>query len=112
MAVKCGHCDKKIERYEEYIVCQKSCAGNYHIKCVNIMVQHYTMMTEGGKIEDWSCEACLHQVTLTNNSGANCKQQAVSTDINVQVQDINLFITMKVNEAIQMLTEAISTKSS
>lgn len=104
MAITCGLCAKKIDRYEDYILCKSKCAKNFHLVCANVSVEKFTGMRESGDIKTWSCEKCGEDITYSDKSAGT----SITMDANNEpIHDMSAFIAMKVNEAIQMLTKAL-----
>lgn len=55
MAVGCDLCNKKINKYHDYVECNGECNGKFHIGCVDISIEVFTSMKESNVDKNWLC---------------------------------------------------------
>lgn len=56
--VKCSACKKAVNRYDDYLVCTKSCKSWFHIACIGVTLPQLTDMKKSGVVKIWECGKC------------------------------------------------------
>ena len=71
MAIKCQKCNKTIGRSEDYLLCRKECAANYHITCLGISKKVFEQLKATKQINEWGCGFCSASSINTEVTGSN-----------------------------------------
>lgn len=101
MALTCGVCSRKIDRYDDYISRRDKCVKSFHLRCVNVSMDEFIRIKKSGVIKEWSCGTCDGSIASGPDDLSDDQSKANSDG------DINSIITVHVNNAIQKLIEAV-----
>lgn len=66
--VKCSDCKKTVNRYDDYLVCTKSCRSWFHIACIGVTLPQLTDMKKSGVVKVWECGKCPSPGDQSDNS--------------------------------------------
>lgn len=58
MPLTCLKCHKKIDRYDDYLVCKRAGDHLFHLQCLEMSMEEYVQLRSSGVLADWCCGEC------------------------------------------------------
>lgn len=108
MAIQCKRCAKKIDRYDDYLLCRGKCNSNFHLNCVSVSAGEYTRLRTSGEVKSWNCDSCKQDVTSNNELAEALDRVDDKTHDTTTVCNIEIIIAREINKVIHIINETIT----